>query len=492
MKRAGVPRTGIRIGIVIQSLSVLALFVFVNYLSFQHFYRGDFSRSQKFALAEQTKRVLRELKKPVTLTVIASPTFVSAAGQILGDVKSLLAELQFSGRERVVVELVDPTRNLTRMRELQEKYKFNSADNLLILDYDGRARVVPLADMADFDFRPVAQGGEPRLLAFRGEQAITGALIALVRPEEQVVYFMQGHGEPDLGAGSPVGLLVDYLQKQNIKLATLSLASSDAIPADAGAVIFIAPKSDLDEREAAIFSAWWGKRGRLLVLLDPDTKTPRLQSLIESAGVRPLENRVLRTIQLPFATAILRDVTGIVLPTTQMTQRLAGVTVLFPGQTQSLQFDEETAKREKIQLRSLIEPAEEFWGEADYAMNNPSGVRYDDGRDFGQPLSIAASADRGGIEDDRVELQTSRLIVVGSSQFVFDAMIKPQGLDFVLGAVNSLLDRSRISGVAPKNVSHFSLNLTDAQMGILALFTMVIVPTVAAFLGFIAWWRRRK
>jgi len=182
VKRTGVPRTGIRIGIVIQSLSVLALFVFVNYLSFQHFYRGDFSRSQKFALAEQTKRVLRELKKPVTLTVIASPTFVSAASQILGDVKSLLAELQFSGRERVVVELVDPTRNLTRMRELQEKYKFNSADNLLILDYDGRTRLLPLADMADFDFRPVAQGGEPRLLAFRGEQAITGALIALVRP----------------------------------------------------------------------------------------------------------------------------------------------------------------------------------------------------------------------------------------------------------------------------------------------------------------------
>jgi len=89
-------------------------------------------------------------------------------------------------------------------------------------------------------------------------------------------------------------------------------------------------------------------------------------------------------------------------------------------------------------------------------------------------------------------LQTSRLIVVGSSQFVFDSVIKPQGLDFVLGAVNSLLDRSRISGVVPKNVSHFSLNLTDAQMGILALFTMVIVPAVAAFLGVIAWWRRRK
>ncbi|MFZ4597034.1 MAG: Gldg family protein [Terrimicrobiaceae bacterium] len=492
MKSSGVPRTGIRIGVGIQTISILAVFVLVNYLSFQYFARRDYSRSQKFALAEQTKRVLRELKKPVEITVIASPTFVSPVSQIFGDVRSLLAELQFSGRERIRVDYVDPTRDLSRMRELQERHHFATADNLLILTYDGRTRLVSMADMADFDFRPVAQGDPPRLLAFRGEQALTGAMIALLRPEDQTVYFLTGHGEPDITSGSPISVLVDYLLKQNVKIASLSLAATDAIPSDAAAVVVVAPRFDLEEREAVILRAWWAKRGRLLVLLDPDAETPRLHSVLGDAGVRPRKDRVLRTIQLAFATGILRDVTGVVLPTSQMTQRLAGATILFPGATQSLALDEEFANREKIQLRKLVEPAEEFWGETDFAPNNPAGVRYDDGRDNGQPLTIAASADRGGIEDDRVEVQTSRLIVVGSAQFVFDSEIKPSGLDFVLGSVNALLDRTKVAGLAPKNVAHFALNLTDRQLGMIALFTMIVIPGLAALSGVIAWWRRRS
>ena len=492
MKSSGVPRTGIRIGVGIQTISILVVFVLVNYLSFQYFARHDYSRSQKFALAEQTKRVLRELKKPVEITVIASPTFVSPVSQIFGDVRSLLAELQFSGRERIRVDFVDPTRDLSRMRELQEKHHFATADNLLILTYDGRTRLVSMADMADFDFRPVAQGDPPRLLAFRGEQALTGAMIALLRPEDQTVYFLIGHGEPDITSGSPISVLVDYLSKQNVKIASLSLAATDAIPSDAAAVVVVAPRFDLEEREAVILRAWWAKRGRLLVLLDPDAETPRLHSVLGDAGVRPRNDRVLRTIQLAFATGILRDVTGVVLPTSQMTQRLAGATILFPGATQSLALDEEFATRKKIQLRKLVEPAEEFWGETDFAPNNPAGVRYDDGRDNGQPLTIAASADRGGIQDDRVEVQTSRLIVVGSAQFVFDSEIKPSGLDFVLGSVNALLDRTKVAGLAPKTVAHFALNLTDRQLGMIALFTMIVIPGLAALSGIIAWWRRRS
>ncbi len=492
MKPAQVPRAGIRWGVGLQTVAMLVVFVLVNFLAFRHFVREDYSRSQKFALAEQTKRVIRELKKPLDVIVIASPSFASPVTQILRDVRSLMDEIQFSGRERIRIEYVDPTRDLTRMRELQARYKFTNADSVIVLDYDGRSRIVGMGEMADFDFRPVAQGEAPRLLAFRGEQVFTGAVLALLRPEDQKVYVLQGHGGPGGGPETQLGVLIDYLQKQNVRLEALSLASTDAIPADAGALVLIAPRFDLEEREAAILRAWWHQRGRLLVLLDPDAKTPRLDALLAEAGIRPRPDRVLRTIRLPFATGILRDVTAHVLPTTEWSKRLAGTTVLLTGATQSLALDQALANREQIQLRPLLEPAEEFWGETDFAPNNPDGVRYQDGVDNGQPLVVAASADRGGLEDDRVEVQTSRLIVVGSSQFVLDADIKPQGLDFVLGALNSLLDRTRLSGVAPKNITHFSLNLTEQQMGLIALFTLVLIPGGAALVGLVVWWRRRS
>jgi len=487
-----IPRAGIRWNIGMQALAVGVLFAAANFLSSEFYVRADFSRSQKFSLAMQTRRVIREFQKPVAVTVIASPTMAGPAGQILGDVRGLLAEIQFAGRERVAIEYVDPTRDLTRMRELQAKYKLTSADNLIVLEYDGRTQLVSIAQMGEFDMRPLAQGEPPVLLAFRGEQALTSAMLALIKPGSQAVYFLQGHGEPAVGPGSPVSLLVSAIESQNARVEALSLASSDKLPADADVVVVVAPKFDWDAREEAVFSAWMAQRGRLVVLLDPDASTPRLSGLLAANGVIPQDDRVLRTVQLPFATGILREVTGEVLPTTEFTRRLDGLRILFSGATQSLKLDEQLAEKQTIKVRPLVQAAEEFWGERDYAPNLPGGVRYDDGSDNGQPLPIAASADRGGIEDDRVEVQTSRLIVVGSSQFAFDAAATPQGMDFLVGAINSLLDRNRVTGVTPKTVTHFALNLTEGQISRIALFTMVVIPGLSAVAGFLVWWRRRS
>ncbi len=487
-----IPRAGIRWNIGLQAVAVGVLFVVANYLSYEFYARADFSRSQKFSLATQTRRVIREFQKPVTITAIASPTMYGPVGQILGDVRGLLAEIQFAGRERVVIEYVDPTRDLTRMRELQAKYKFTTADNLIILDYDDRKQFVSIAQMGEFDMRPVSQGEPPVLLAFRGEQALTSAMLALIKPESQAVYFLQGHGEPAVGEGSPISTFVNAIQGQNARVDTLSLASTDKIPADADAVVIVSPKFDLDAREEAVFSAWLSKRGRLIVLLDPDASTPRLAGLLEANGIIPQDDRVLRTVRLPFATGILREVTGEVLPTTEFTRRLDGLRILFSGSTQSLKLDEKLAEKERIKVRPLIQAAEEFWGERDFAPNLPGGVRYDDGRDNGQPLPIAASADRGGIEDDRVEVQTSRLIVVGSSQFAFDAVASPQGMDFLVSGINSLLDRNKVTGVTPKTITHFALNLTETQISRIALFTMVIIPGLSALAGLLVWLKRRS
>jgi len=493
MKPAVVPRAGIRVGVAVQLIAVLVLYAAANYFSFENYSRTDFSRSQKFSLSTQSRRVLREFKKPVRIIVIVSPTFVSPVTQILGDIRNLLKEVQFSAREGVRIRYVDPTRDLERMRELQAKYKFGNADNLMIIDYDGRTRFVNLAEMADFDLSPIAQGDPPRLLAFRGEQVLTGALIGLIHPGKEVVYFLQGHGEPSVGAGSQIGLFLDSMAKQNIKIQTLSLASSDVIPADASAIVVLSPRFDLEEREAVLLGAWLRSRGRMLVLSDPNFPAPRLNRLVAASGITPRDDRVLRTVKLPFATGILREVTGEILPTTEITRKLQGATILFPGATQSLGLDNALAEKEKILLRPLVQAAEEFWGETDYAPNNPKGVRYEDGRDNGQPLTVAASADRNGVEDDRVEVQTSRLIVFGNSQFAYDASLSPQGLDLLLGSVNYLLDRGKsLSGVTPKTVSHFALNLTDWQLSRIAMLVMLVIPALAGVAGLVVWWRRRR
>jgi hypothetical protein len=483
------PRLGIKISIGLQILAVLVLYAFVNSLGFIHYQRGDFSRSQKFSLAGQTRAVLREFKKPLEIVIVSSPTFLSPANQILGDLRSLMNEVLFNKRTGLRVEYVDPTRNLSRIQDLQSKYRLTSIDNLVLLDYDGRHRILNIAEMGEFDMSPVASGGQPVLLAFRGQQALTAALTALLKPDAETVYLLQGHGEPS--AQRELTSLAEAITQQNAVLKPLSLSSSDTIPSDASALLVVAPKTDLDEREAAVLGSWMHARGKMLVLLDPNASTPRLHALLASSGIIPRDDRVLRLIRLPFATGILRDVTGEVLPSAEITRRLEGLHLLFPGATQSLGIDLPLAEKEKIRIRPLVQAAEDFWGETAYAPNLPGGVAYQDGIDYGQPLLIAAAADRDGVEDDRVAVASSRLIVVGSSQFAFDTELTSQGLDFLVGSLNALIDRGSVSGITPKNATRFAIHLSDEQLARLALLVMVGIPSLAALAGLLVWWSRR-
>jgi hypothetical protein len=483
------PRTGIKVSIGLQIVAVLVIYALVNYLSFLHYERRDFSRSQKFSLAGQTRAVLKEFKKPLEVIIISSPTFLSPVSQIFGDLRSLMNEVLFNKREGLRIEYVDPTRNLSRIQDLQAKYKLTSLDNLIILDYEGRHRLLNIAEMGDFDLTPLAQGGQPVLLAFRGEQVLTSALLAILKPDSETVYFLTGHGEPS--SDRELSNLSEAISQQNAVVKTLSLSSADELPPDASALVLVAPKSDLDEREAAVIGAWLRKGGEMLVLLDPNSATPRLQALLANSGIIPRDDRVLRLIQLPLATGILRDVTAHVLPNAEVTRRLEGMNILFPGATQSLGFDQPLAQQEKIRIRPLVEAAEEFWGETAYLPNQPGGVAYQDGIDNGQPLIIGASADRDAVENDRVGIQSSRLIVMGSSQFAFDAGLSRPGLDLIVGCVNSLIDRGSVSGITPKNATRFALQLTDIQLSRLALLVIIGIPALAAVLGLLVWLRRR-
>jgi hypothetical protein len=491
MEKLGIPRKTIRLNVALQVLAMLVLLIAVNYFSFNHYVRADFSRSQKFVLSDQTKRVLRELKKPVRVTVFFSPTVLSPETALFPDVQNLLKELIFSGRSKIEVEYVDPTRDLSRARELQERYKFSASENVLILDYDGRTQFVPVAEMADFDMGPTETGDPPRLLAFKGEQALTNGMIALISPQRLKVYFLEGHGEPTIGKGTPLSVFKDYIERQNVSAAPLSFASLDAVPADCATMIIAAPQFDIQEREATIIENYWKANGCLLVLLDPNAKTPRLDVLLRQAGVIRMDNRVLRTVRLPFATGILRDVTAEFLTKNAITKRMAGINILLPGATQSLSFDPARSQADGVQIWPLIQAGEEFWGETDYVTDEKKGVRYDEGKDAGQPLYVAIAAARGGVKDDRVEVESAKLVAVGNSQFALDAALNQQGLDFLLSAMNWLLDRGQLTGVIPKTVKHFSLSLTDAQLSSIALYTLVVIPGIAALAGLLVWSRRR-
>ena len=482
-------RAGTRFGVGLQIVLATILLGAVNYAGFHYYLRGDWSPNQRYRLSDQTRSLIRNLPAPVNVYVFFSPTTAAPGFEVYGDVINLLKEYQSAERSRITVEYIDPMRNLARARELQSLHQFGSEENLIIVETEGRTKQLSAVDMAEYDYLPQVTGDPPRVTAFKGEQMITGALLELLQPEQRAVYFLQGHGEPPVGEGSPLSLLQEYIVRQGVRVDGLNLSLTGAVPADAGAVVIAGPRYDLTPASLEALRAYWQNNGRIMALLDPEADTPLLRAFLSAAGITPRNDRVLRTVQLGFATGILRDVAGTFDPENRVTRRLRGAEAMFPGGTCSLELDRQTPD---TTLWPMVTAEEPFWGETEFVTDSEKGVVFAEESDHAAPLVIAAMAERGGVADEQVDINSSRLVVAGNSAFVADGSITEPNLDFVLGALNWMLDRGYLARVTPKPVRAFNLNLTDLETGRIALFTMVAIPAVALLAGAFVWWRRRR
>ncbi len=488
-----ISRGRIGLNVLVQSALFLLLFAIANYLGFNHYKRWDFSRDQKYTLSAQTKRVLANLKKPVHLVV-----FFSGGSPIARDAVNLLNEYAYASKKMVNVEVVDPFLAMSRAREIATQYKLRENDNVVIIDYDGRTKFVSAAEMAEFE-PSLNLLDKPRLKIFKGEQALTSALIEITEPGSNQIYSISGHGETALDADPALSGLKAFIERQNIKLDPLKLTDVETIPADAKALLIIAPKYDFSEVEVQALRAYWAKRekpGRIFVFLEPGTTTPNLCALLGELGIVVNDDRVLRTMPIRLATGvvrgILKEITGDFVPGSPITKRLGNVTArLVGGSTQSLTLDAERGKAAAIRLQPLIQASKGFWGETRYAEGVEKGVYFDPKEDHIDPI-VAASAEKGAVSDDRLRVDSSRVIVVGSSAFLSNETITEADMDFVLNSLNWLLNREEILGIAPKAAHNLSLDLSESQLHLIALLVMVAIPGGAAALGFVVWLKRRR
>src|SRR6266581_1566149 len=409
--RSGKRIRRIRIGfnVLAQIILILFLAVMVNSIAFKHYARWDFSRDQKYELSDKTKRFLKAIKGKMRITIFFSPNT-----PITMDVQNLLKEYQYAGKGKIDIEHVDPERNLSRAKELFDKYKVVTDESLLVLDYDGRNKTVKASEMADIDQSGMAFGEGPRVAAFKGEQAITSAMIDLVEGKKKTLGYVTGHKEPPLSEGtSPITVLKTFIENENIKFQDLNLLDLEAIPAGVKAVMIVGPQYDFSDREMKLLRDFWDKQGRILLLLDPAAKTPKLRGFLNELGVKVNDDRLMVFLRTGIEElALTRDVQARFLGDSPATKRLGDVRALFLGGTSSLTLEPDRVRAANIRVEPLIQAEKGYFAETDYNTDNQAKLQADAKRNSDTLLTIGAAVERGGSADERVQVNSSRLIVV--------------------------------------------------------------------------------
>jgi len=476
-------RFGIFVNVALQLLMLFALFGIVNYLSYRHYERRDLSPNMDYTLSEATANYIRKLAKDVDLTVV-----FTRESPIMPDVHSLVDEFRQVKRSRVHTSEVDPVRDVERAEELKLKHGLTLKGNGILVQANGRNRFITEEEII---IKGLNKNRDNPSVDFRGEDAIMSAIMGLIEGEVRTFYYLVGKGDATGKGPEPAYTTLSNLGRaQNFNVSALNLTEVTTIPADASGVILVGPKYDLGEREIAMLQAYWEeKRASFLILLDPNGETPRLKQFLQSNGVIPRPDRVLYAESTSAGAKKQYSVETVFQQDSPISAPFSSVASSFSGQTQSLDLktDSPELRAKQVTVTPLIDATERFWGETRYLMDLPVA---DEG-DTKPPVHLAASIERGQVSDERLRVDSARMVVVGNALLLDPDTRLAVHQDFIAASLNWMMNRERLIGITPKRKQTFRLELANEHRQMIFWVTALLFPGAVLMLGMMVWSHRR-
>ncbi len=457
------------------------LFIMGNYLASRHYGRWDLSRQQLATVSSQTVHTLQSLQEPVHVVVFYQP------GHRLYDLVTSLLDEYTRLTPKLTVERIDPQQDRARAVQLVKQLQIEDL-NVVVFQAGTRHKYVSDTDLAEYDYANTTITGEPRVKAFKGEEAFTSAILGLTRAAATRLWVTSGHGEKSLDASEPDGLssLKKYLEQQNIAIETVPLLERKAIPDDTALVLIPGPTHRFTDGEAALLQAYLDRGGRLLLLTDPLTETG-LEGLLGQWGVTLGNDIVIDPArQLPFVSAANLLVTTYTRH--PIVNKMQTLMTLFP---MARSVRPAAPPPAGLAVTPLALTSEKGWGET---QTGTETFAFTEGQDLKGPVPIAVAVERRktATEPGR-DGAPARLVVIGDSDFATNAQLGSVGnRDFAISAIYWLMEQERLIGIGPKTVESLRLHLTGAQLRSAFWVCVAGLPLLLGTLGLGVWWLRRR
>ena len=439
----------------VMTLAFIGILVVINLLAFQNPMSKDFTEGQQHTLAPQTIQALSALPNKVTAIgffTVQTPSDTA---------KQLLTEFKSNSKGKFDFRFVDP-----------------NSDPLLARQYGitGDGKIV------------LTMGKSTETASSASESDIDQALIRLISPQQRVIYFLTGHGEPDINGTDSTAFsrARTTLESKNYTVKILNLASENKIPADAKAIVIAGPVNPLLDQEVTLLKGYMDKGGSLIVMEDPTpftkfgTSPDPLADYLKTDWGITLENDVVidLTSQQP-----LNAISASYSSTAPITQNTTAVTIM--PQTRSLTIIK--TMPQNVTDTALITTSQNSWGETDLtSLQNNQQISFDQAKDIAGPLTIAASGQN--------TVTNSHLVVFGNSIFAtdkgFDAYANG---DIFVNSVDWVAQQTNLINITPHTPINRTFNAPpQVTFIIILLSSVIIIPGLVVAAGVSSWLARRR
>lgn len=452
---------------------LLGILAIGNSLAFRYGGRPlDLTREGAHSLSSLTRRQLATLDKPLTFTVVASDVRMSRALRMLDLYRA-------ENPDKVQVDRIDPYADPTALETLARRapdLALNPRGGAILLEYgsgETPERVVVRA--GDLFEAPEVDPSRPRPdrveSRFRGEDAITSALIRLREGTRPTLAITAGHGEPTIGETEPtrqgLGLFVSRLNALGMNVVELPPGRQEIGP-EVSVLVVAGPQAPFAAEEIDRLDRFVNRGGKVLLFLDNRQKTGLEDWLIgHNVGVAPgtVVDPQLNYERRPMILGVP------VLETDRhpIVESLANLLVYFPGAAPLRPIATPGNSNPAYQAVTVLSSGPASWAEME---PGNSALRLDPNDVRGPLPLVVAVSDRPKSPQDEA---TPRLVVVGS-RFVLDNFFvgrDPANLDLAVNAIHWLRGRPDLQGIPPK--THVALTLTADP----ALKSkLIVVPTL--------------
>ncbi|MFC5457489.1 DUF7088 domain-containing protein [Prosthecobacter fluviatilis] len=476
-------RYGIGLNVTVQIILALALFAGVNRLNYYHFWRWDLSPSQDYTLSPATLKYLDSLSRDVQINIV-----FSRDSKVYGEVQSLLEEYHLHGRQRIKVRSIDPVRDIERAEQLKADTGLSLSQNGVLIRCGVNKRFITEEELV---VREKGTSTNKQIVEFRGEDAISSALISVVEGRVRRFFYVVGKGSRSaLGLSEAYNAAIDLGKQQNFEVVQVNLSDINQIPPDTDGLLIMGARYDFSEREIVMLNNYWqSKRAGMFIMLDPGGETARLNAFLTANGVHPRGDRVLMAESTSTGPRKEFSVMGEFNKEVPFIHHLSSSAITFAGQTESLELVKENSslKEQSISIRPLIQAAPRYWGERQFLEELPIV----DEEDTLPPIYVAASIERGALGDETKRADSSRMVVVSNPTLLDKQTMLAVSRDFAAASLNWLMNRENFIGIPAKSKHSYRIQLTSKQHELIFWITSITLPGIVLAFGIMVWASRR-
>ena len=430
----------------------------------------DISDQQLYSIGDETKKVLNNLDKDVTIYQIAQ------SGSEDETISNLLQKYADESKH-VKVELKDP---VVSPKFVSEYTSDQVSSNSLIVVCGDRNKVVNYNDMYEstMDYNTYNY----QTTGFDGEGQITSAIAYVTTENLPVLYTLEGHGEKELDS-----TIKEDIEKANMEIKTLNLISEGSVPDDAACLLIDSPSSDISEDEKTALLDYLENGGKAMVFSDYTESTlTNFAAVLENYGVIAAAGIVFEGdnqhygMQMPYY----------LLPTVNSTDASSetassGYYIIMPYAQGIQKLDD---VRDTVTVEDILTTSDSAYSKTNLQSET---LEKEDG-DVEGPFALGVS-----IKEDVGDGKKTQIIYYSSS-YIMDSqmnqLVSGGNEKLVTESLNSMVSTEETTTVAipSKSLEVSYLTISDYDASFWKICTIGLIPGIFLVAGFVIWFKRRK